>query len=178
MSGDAFPAVIVPPSDLGWNDGLRPASFAIVVPGRTLSSRSSSVPGTRTTRSSYHPSSHARAARSCEPAANSSWRLRDTPNLSATGIGWSDIAAVELNEAFAVQSLVCIDQWGIDSDLVNTKGGAIALGHPLGASGGRVLGTLAKRLVESGDRWGVAAICIGVGQGLAVVLENVSAGVR
>jgi acetyl-CoA acetyltransferase len=55
----------------------------------------------------------------------------------------------------------------------NSKGGAIAIGHPLGACGGRILVTLAKRLVESGEPWGVAAICIGVGQGLAVVLENV-----
>jgi acetyl-CoA acyltransferase len=98
--------------------------------------------------------------------------------LSRAGISWSDVAAVELNEAFAVQSLACIDAWGIDPDIVNAKGGAIAIGHPLGASGGRVLGTLAKRLVESGDRWGVAAICIGVGQGLAVVLENVAGTVR
>ncbi|WP_182379251.1 thiolase family protein [Nocardioides sp. WS12] len=94
--------------------------------------------------------------------------------LKRAGITWSDVAAVELNEAFAVQSLACIDQWGVNPEIVNAKGGAIAIGHPLGASGGRVLGTLAKRLVESGDRWGVAAICIGVGQGLAVVLENVS----
>jgi acetyl-CoA acetyltransferase family protein len=92
--------------------------------------------------------------------------------LARAGIGWEDVAAVELNEAFAVQSLACIDAWRIDPAIVNTRGGAIAIGHPLGASGGRVLGTLAKRLVESGDRWGVAAICIGVGQGLAVVLEN------
>ncbi len=81
---------------------------------------------------------------------------------------------MELNEAFAVQSLACVDLWGIDPEIVNTKGGAIAIGHPLGASGGRILGTLAGRLRESGDRWGVAAICIGVGQALAVVLENVS----
>jgi acetyl-CoA acetyltransferase family protein len=94
--------------------------------------------------------------------------------LARAGIGWDDVAAVELNEAFAVQSLACVDAWKIDPDIVNTKGGAIAVGHPLGASGTRILGTLAKRLVESGDRWGVAAICIGVGQGLAVVLENVS----
>jgi acetyl-CoA acetyltransferase len=78
--------------------------------------------------------------------------------------------------AFAVQSLACVDAWGIDPEIVNSHGGAIALGHPLGASGGRVLGTLAKRLTESGGRYGVAAICIGVGQGLAVVLENVGAG--
>ena len=83
-------------------------------------------------------------------------------------------AAVELNEAFAVQSLACVDAWKVDPEIVNAKGGAIAIGHPLGASGGRILGTLAHRLRESGDRWGVAAICIGVGQALAVVLENVT----
>lgn len=92
--------------------------------------------------------------------------------LARAGIGWTDVGAVELNEAFAVQSLICVDAWDVDPDLVNARGGALAIGHPLGASGGRILGTLAARLVESGDRWGVAAICIGVGQGLAVVLEN------
>src|SRR3954447_6344769 len=94
--------------------------------------------------------------------------------LSRAGITWDDVAAVELNEAFAVQSIACVDAWKIDPEIVNTKGGAIAIGHPLGASGGRILGTLARRLSQSGDRWGVAAICIGVGQALAVVLENVS----
>ena len=94
--------------------------------------------------------------------------------LARAGIGWTDVRHVELNEAFAVQSLACVDLWGIEPEIVNTKGGAIAIGHPLGASGGRILGTLAARLRESGDRWGVAAICIGVGQALAVVLENVS----
>jgi acetyl-CoA acyltransferase len=92
--------------------------------------------------------------------------------LHAAGIGWADVGAVELNEAFAVQSLACLDAWKIDPDIVNIKGGAIAIGHPLGASGGRILGTLAHVLRERGERWGVAAICIGVGQGLAVVLEN------
>lgn len=100
--------------------------------------------------------------------------------LRRAGIDWNQVGAVELNEAFAVQSLVCVDAWleqGLkDPELVNTRGGAIALGHPLGASGGRVLGTLAKVLQERGERYGVAAICIGVGQGLAVVLENVEAG--
>jgi acetyl-CoA acyltransferase len=102
--------------------------------------------------------------------------------LARAGIGWSDIGAVELNEAFAVQSLACIDAWldtGLrDPSIVNAKGGAIAIGHPLGASGGRILATLSKRLIESGERWGVAAICIGVGQGLAVVLENLNADQR
>jgi acetyl-CoA acyltransferase len=96
--------------------------------------------------------------------------------LQRAGIGWGDVGAVELNEAFAVQSLVCVDAWGIDPEIVNTKGGALAIGHPLGASGTRILGTLAKVLVERRQRWGVAAICIGVGQGLAVVLENVQFG--
>jgi acetyl-CoA acetyltransferase family protein len=92
--------------------------------------------------------------------------------LARAGITWGDVSAVELNEAFAAQSLACLDAWDIDPDIVNAKGGAIAIGHPLGASGGRILGTLAHRLRESGERWGVAAICIGVGQALAVVLEN------
>ena len=96
--------------------------------------------------------------------------------LARAGIGWDQVGAVELNEAFAVQSLACIDAWGVDPALVNQWGGAVALGHPLGASGGRSLGTLAAVLRETGRRWGVAAICIGVGQGLAVVLENEQVG--
>ncbi len=96
--------------------------------------------------------------------------------LARAGIGWPQVGAVELNEAFAVQSLACVDAWlrqGLaDPEIVNVHGGAIAIGHPLGASGGRILGTLAKVLREKRERYGVAAICIGVGQGLAVVLEN------
>lgn len=99
--------------------------------------------------------------------------------LARAGITWDQVGAVELNEAFAVQSLVCVDTWlgqGLsDPEIVNQKGGAIAIGHPLGASGGRVLGTLAAVLREKKQRYGVAAICIGVGQGLAVVLENTDA---
>ncbi|MBD8608138.1 thiolase family protein [Aeromicrobium sp. CFBP 8757] len=95
--------------------------------------------------------------------------------LRRAGITWSDVGAVELNEAFAVQSLACVDAWDIDPAIVNVKGGAIAIGHPLGASGARIIGTLAHVLRERDERWGVAAICIGVGQGLAVVLENVEA---
>jgi acetyl-CoA acetyltransferase family protein len=92
--------------------------------------------------------------------------------LTRAGIGWADVGAVELNEAFAVQALACIDAWKVDPDIVNARGGAIALGHPLGASGARLLATLAKTLREERHRWGVAAICIGVGQAIAVVLEN------
>ncbi len=95
--------------------------------------------------------------------------------LKRAGVSWPEVAAVELNEAFAAQSLACIRAWGIDPAIVNRHGGAIAIGHPLGASGTRILGTLAHTLRETGARWGVAAICIGVGQGLAVVLENARA---
>ncbi|MTD52760.1 thiolase family protein [Amycolatopsis pithecellobii] len=92
--------------------------------------------------------------------------------LARAGIGWDDLAAVELNEAFAAQSLACLAEWSkVDPEIVNVNGGAIAIGHPLGASGGRILGTLAHELRRRGGGWGLAAICIGVGQGLAVVLE-------
>ena len=94
--------------------------------------------------------------------------------LAAAGIRWTDVGAVELNEAFAVQSLACIGAWGIDPNIVNAWGGAIAIGHPLGASGARIVATLAQRMLVAGERWGLAAICIGVGQALAMVLENVN----
>ena len=94
--------------------------------------------------------------------------------LERASLTWADIDAVELNEAFAAQALACIDAWKVDPAIVNAWGGAVAIGHPLGASGTRVLATVAERLRVSGERWGVAAICIGVGQGLAVVVENVS----
>jgi len=92
--------------------------------------------------------------------------------LARAGIGWGEVAAVELNEAFAAQSLACLAEWKeLDPEIVNVNGGAIAIGHPLGASGARILGTLAHELRRRGGGYGVAAICIGVGQGLAVVLE-------
>lgn len=92
--------------------------------------------------------------------------------LAGARIGWQDVGAVELNEAFAVQSLACIRAWPVDAAIVNQWGGALAIGHPLGASGARILGTLAAVLRHTRERWGVACICIGVGQGLAIVLEN------
>jgi acetyl-CoA acetyltransferase family protein len=92
--------------------------------------------------------------------------------LKRAGITWDDIDVAELNEAFASQSLACLADWpDLDPDKLNPHGGAIALGHPLGASGARILGTLAHGLKRTGGRYGIAAICIGVGQGLAVVLE-------
>jgi acetyl-CoA acetyltransferase family protein len=92
--------------------------------------------------------------------------------LKRAGITWDDIDIAELNEAFASQSLACLADWpDLDPEKLNPHGGAIALGHPLGASGARILGTLAHGLKRTGGRYGIAAICIGVGQGLAVVLE-------
>jgi len=92
--------------------------------------------------------------------------------LQRAGIDWEDVAVLELNEAFASQCLADLSQWkGLDPDRVNPHGGAIALGHPLGASGVRILGGLAHQLSRQGGGFGVAALCIGVGQGLAVVLE-------
>jgi acetyl-CoA acetyltransferase family protein len=92
--------------------------------------------------------------------------------LARAGIGWKDLAVVELNEAFAAQSLACLRDWpDLDPEKVNPNGGAIAIGHPIGCSGARIIGSLAHELRRRGGGYGLAAICIGVGQGLAVVLE-------
>jgi acetyl-CoA acetyltransferase family protein len=93
--------------------------------------------------------------------------------LRRAGKTWADVDLVELNEAFAAQSLACLRLWpDLDPEKVNVHGGAIAIGHPLGASGARILLHLARALEQRGGGVGVAAICIGVGQGLAVVLER------
>jgi acetyl-CoA acetyltransferase family protein len=93
--------------------------------------------------------------------------------LARAGKTWADVDVVELNEAFASQSLACLALWPeLDPARVNVHGGAIAIGHPLGASGGRLIGRLAHELKRRGGGVGVAAICIGVGQGLAIVLER------
>ena len=92
--------------------------------------------------------------------------------LAGAGIGWSDLVAVELNEAFAAQALACLAEWPeLDPDLVNPNGGAVALGHPIGCSGARIVTTLAHELRRRGGGYGLATMCIGVGQGIAVVLE-------
>ena len=95
--------------------------------------------------------------------------------LERAGIGVADLDLVELNEAFASQSLVCIDELGLDPAKVNVNGGAIALGHPLGMSGGRLITMLAHELCRTGGRYGLATMCIGVGQGIATVIERVEA---
>jgi acetyl-CoA acetyltransferase family protein len=93
--------------------------------------------------------------------------------LSKAGRGLEDVTVMELNEAFAAQSLACLSEWdGLDRSVVNPLGGAIAIGHPLGCSGARLAGSLAHQLAAAGSGVGVAALCIGVGQGLAVTMER------
>ena len=95
--------------------------------------------------------------------------------LRRAGIGWADLSAVELNEAFAAQSLACLREWPeLDPSIVNQQGGAISIGHPLGCSGVRIVTTLAHHLRRTGGRYGLATMCIGVGQGIAIVLENLT----
>lgn len=98
--------------------------------------------------------------------------------LARTGLTVADIDRVELNEAFASQAVACIDELGLDPATTNVHGGAIALGHPLGASGARMATTLVRELRRSGGRFGIAAMCVGVGQGIAMLVERVEAEAR
>jgi 3-oxoadipyl-CoA thiolase len=95
--------------------------------------------------------------------------------LDRAGLTAPDIDLVELNEAFASQALAAMRELGFDHDRLNVNGGAIAIGHPLGCSGARLIGTLAHELRRRGARYGLATMCIGVGQGLAAVIENPAA---
>jgi 3-oxoadipyl-CoA thiolase len=94
--------------------------------------------------------------------------------LARAGLSLKDIGLIELNEAFAAQSLAVLREWGLDPEdgRLNPNGGAIALGHPLGASGARILTTLVHEMRRRGVQWGLATMCIGVGQGIAVVVES------
>ncbi len=92
--------------------------------------------------------------------------------LDRAGVSLAEIELVEINEAFAAQTLACLDEWGLDTQRVNTRGGAIALGHPLGASGARIVATLAHAMRDRGARLGLATLCVGFGQGMAMVLEH------
>ncbi|GAA2423852.1 thiolase family protein [Streptomyces macrosporus] len=93
--------------------------------------------------------------------------------LTKAGKGFDDLSVLELNEAFAAQVLGCLAEWPeLDPAVVNPRGGAIAIGHPLGASGARLAGAVAHQLAAAGSGTGVATLCIGVGQGLALVLER------
>jgi acetyl-CoA acyltransferase len=93
--------------------------------------------------------------------------------LARAGRTFADLDVLELNEAFAAQVLGCVAEWPeFDPAVLNPRGGAIALGHPLGASGARLAGTVAHQLARKGSGTGIATLCIGVGQGLALVLDR------
>jgi 3-oxoadipyl-CoA thiolase len=95
--------------------------------------------------------------------------------LENAGISLDEVGLIELNEAFACQVLACVRELGIDEERLNVNGGAIALGHPLGCSGARLMTTLLWEMRRRGVRYGVAALCVGVGQGVATVVENPAA---
>jgi len=92
--------------------------------------------------------------------------------LDAAGLALDEVELIEINEAFAAQVLACIGELGIEEERLNVNGGAIALGHPLGCSGARILTTLIWELRRRGARYGIAALCVGVGQGVATIVEN------
>ncbi len=93
--------------------------------------------------------------------------------LDRAGLKVGDLDLVELNEAFAAQAVACVRELSLDPDVVNVNGGAIALGHPLGATGAKILTTLVHELSRRRGRYGLATMCIGVGQGIALIVERV-----
>ena len=96
------------------------------------------------------------------------------PLLERNGLSYDDVDQVELNEAFACQVLACLADLPFDRERVNPDGGAIALGHPIGATGARILVTLLHGLAHRGGRWGVATLCVSGGMGLAALVERVA----
>ncbi|MGQ5701816.1 acetyl-CoA C-acetyltransferase [Sandaracinobacteroides sp. A072] len=121
---------------------------------------------------------HSWAAAGCDPARMGIGPVPAVERLFArTGLGWSDIDLVELNEAFAPQVLACLKGWGWSRDdsrheILNVNGSGISLGHPIGATGGRILANLTRELVRRGGRYGLETMCIGGGQGIAAVFER------
>ncbi|MBT3223461.1 MAG: acetyl-CoA C-acyltransferase, partial [Proteobacteria bacterium] len=95
--------------------------------------------------------------------------------VEAAGLQFSDIGLYEINEAFASQAIYCVRELGIDAELVNVNGGAVALGHPLGCTGARIMATLLHEMKRRGVKYGIAAMCIGGGMGAAAVFENPNA---
>ena len=93
--------------------------------------------------------------------------------LQRAGLAVNDLDLIELNEAFAAQALACIQLLQLDPEKVNVRGGAIAIGHPLGASGARISTTLIHAMVAQDAQFGLATMCIGMGQGVATVFERV-----
>jgi acetyl-CoA C-acetyltransferase/3-oxo-5,6-didehydrosuberyl-CoA/3-oxoadipyl-CoA thiolase len=97
-----------------------------------------------------------------------------TKALQRAGLTMDRIDLVELNEAFASQSLACVKELGIDPKKVNVNGGAIALGHPLGCSGARIMAALVHEMNRRRSSYGLATMCIGVGQGIATIVERIN----
>ena len=121
---------------------------------------------------------HSWAAAGCDPSRMGIGPVPAVERLFArTGMGWNDIDLVELNEAFAPQVLACLKGWGWSdddsrNDMLNVNGSGISLGHPIGATGGRILANLTRELVRRGGRYGLETMCIGGGQGLAAIFER------
>jgi acetyl-CoA acetyltransferase family protein len=112
-----------------------------------------------------------------DPALMGIGPVRAIPRaLGQAGVELDEIDLIEINEAFAAQVLACARELGIDDGRLNVNGGAIALGHPLGCSGARILTTLLWEMRRRGARYGIASLCVGVGQGVATVVENLDAG--
>ena len=121
---------------------------------------------------------HSWAAAGCDPARMGYGPVPAVERLFArNGLGWDDIDLVELNEAFAPQVLACLKGWGWSeddsrNDILNVNGSGISLGHPIGATGGRILANLTRELVRRGGRYGLETMCIGGGQGIAAIFER------
>jgi acetyl-CoA acetyltransferase len=94
--------------------------------------------------------------------------------MKRAGLTMNQIDLVEINEAFASQVLACARELGVDPSKLNVNGGAIALGHPLGCSGARIMTTLVHEMKRRGSRYGLATMCIGVGQGIATIVERIN----
>ena len=93
--------------------------------------------------------------------------------LKTAGLKLKDIELSELNEAFAAQALIVLEKLGIDRSIVNVNGGTIALGHPIGASGCRIIVTLLQEMIKRDNRLGLASLCIGSGEGMATIIERI-----
>jgi acetyl-CoA acetyltransferase len=118
----------------------------------------------------------ATAAAGVDPAVMGVGPISATEKLLArTGLTADDIDLWEINEAFASQAIASARAIGIDNSVLNVNGGGIALGHPLGCTGARIVGTLARELQRRGAKRGIATLCVGVGQGLAILIENPAA---
>ena len=149
----------------GNSSGINDGAAALVLMARNRAQRLGLIPRARIVAS---------AVAGVDPAYMGLGPIPATQKvLQRTGLSIKDIDVIELNEAFAVQVLQCVRELEIDEEKLNVNGGAIALGHPLGCSGARLVVTLLHELERRGGRYGLATMCIGVGQGIATIIERV-----